>query len=294
MDDAQAAAPRTSEAFREEMMSKMHRVLSVSLTILVAATTVGLAIYGGCTAISISPTCPASLMVGESGEVRANVADPGGAPRYQWEVIPAEAGTFANAQAANTSFQALKEGDAILRLTGSDGLFFMMDECTTRIEGTVSGLVVVLSAEPADVIVDETATLTCASVGGTEAVAFVIFQTEGRQVELADAGPGARRFTPDRPGDLVFECIGIDAEGEQSEPARIGLVVQDAPVTNENENVNDNVVDNENVNDNVADNENVNDNLADNANDNISEGSDNLSNEEDEQPDGAPLFDEAP
>lgn len=264
-------------------MSRMHRALSVSLTILVAAATVGLAVYGGCTAISISPTCPASLMVGESGEVHANVVDPGGAPRYQWEVIPAAAGTFANAQAANTSFQALKEGDATLRLTASDGLFFMMDECMTRIEGTVSGLVVILSAAPGDVMVDETATLTCASVGGTEAVSFVIFQTEGQQVELAPAGLGVRRFTPDRAGDLVFECIGIDAEGEQSDPARISLVVQDAPVTNENENVNDNVVDNENVNDNVPDNEN--DNEAAN---------DNSSDEVDQEPDDAPLFDETP
>ncbi|UCF34270.1 MAG: hypothetical protein JSV78_03000 [Phycisphaerales bacterium] len=266
-------------------MSRMHRALSVLLTILVAAATVGLAVYGGCTAISISPTCPASLMVGESGEVRANAVDPGGAPRYQWEVIPAAAGTFANAQAADTSFQALKEGDATLRLTASDGLFFMMNECTTRIEGTVGGLVVVLSAGPEDIMVDETATLTCASVGGTEAVSFVIFQTEGQQVELAPAGLGVRRFTPDRAGDLVFECIGIDAEGEQSDPARISLVVQDAPVANENEN--------ENVNDNVVDNENVNDNVPDNENDNEA-ANDNSSDEEEEEPDDVPLFDETP
>jgi hypothetical protein len=276
------------------MSRKTHWALGVWLTIFVAAATMGLASYGGCTAISISPTCPASLMVGESGEVRANVVDPGGAPRYQWEVIPTDAGTFGNAQAADTSFQALREGDAILRLTASDGLFFMMDECMTRIEGTVSGLVVVLSAEPAQATVDETATLTCTSVGGTEAVAFVIFQTEGRQVELAEAGRGVRRFTPDRSGELVFECIGVDAEGEQSDPAQITIAVQDAPVTNENENVNDNIPDNENLNDNVVDNENVNDNLADNANDNISEGNDNSSSGQTEVSGDAPVFDEAP
>ncbi len=33
--------------------------------------------------------------------------------------------------------QALKEGDVLLRLTASDGLYFAMSECPTHIEGTV-------------------------------------------------------------------------------------------------------------------------------------------------------------
>jgi hypothetical protein len=227
----------------------------------------GLTASGGCTAISIQPSCPASLRVGESGEVHANEQNPGGMPSYLWEAIPADAGTFANPQAPDTTFQALTEGDVLLRLTASDGLYYVISECPTHIEGMVGGLAVSLSADPTEATVDEPVTLTCTSVGGEEVAEYSIVQTGGRDVELKEVRSGVVRFTPDREDELVFECVGTDAGGEASEPAEISLAVEAAP--SDNENTNDNTNDNENTNDNTNDNENTNDNA--NANENSNE-----------------------
>ena len=241
---------------------------------LLAVLLVGLTVSGGCTAISIQPSCPASLRVGESGEVHANEQNPGGMPTYLWEVIPADAGTFANPQAPDTTFQALKEGDVLLRLTASDGLYFAISQCPTHIEGTVGGLAVSLSADSTEATVDEPVTLTCVGVGAEEIAEFSIVQTGGRDVELKDVRPGVVRFTPDRAEELAFECVGTSAGGDASDPAEITLEVQAAPL--DNEDPNDNTADNENTNDNDNGSDNANDAPeAENTNDNSNEDADN-------------------
>ena len=87
----------------------------------------------GCTAISIAPSCPEELTVGESGPIEANQHDEGGIPTYLWEVFPATAGTVAAPAAPSTTFTAAEEGIATLRLTASDGLYQMIAECTTNV-----------------------------------------------------------------------------------------------------------------------------------------------------------------
>ena len=93
---------------------------------------------GGCMRIWIEPSCPASLPVGESGPVKANEQNPGAVPTYRWEVFPAEAGTFENPTDADTTFQSQSEGEAILQLTASDGLFQVVAQCRTTIEPAVT------------------------------------------------------------------------------------------------------------------------------------------------------------
>ena len=96
-------------------------------------------ILGGCDSISIEPSCPAELAVGESGTVAANEQNPGAIPTYLWQVFPPDAGTFTNPQELVTEFQALKEGEVVIRLTAGDGLYQVVSACTTRIQGQIDG-----------------------------------------------------------------------------------------------------------------------------------------------------------
>ena len=93
---------------------------------------------GGCDSISIEPSCPVQLAVGESGTVSANELNPGGIPSYLWQVFPPDSGTFADPRQPITEFEALKEGEVVIRLTASDGLYQVISACTTRIEGQVN------------------------------------------------------------------------------------------------------------------------------------------------------------
>ena len=94
-------------------------------------------ILGGCDSISIEPSCPAELAVGESGTVAANELNPGAIPTYLWQVFPSEAGTFVDEDEPITEFQAAKEGEVVIRLTASDGLYQVVSACTTRIQGQI-------------------------------------------------------------------------------------------------------------------------------------------------------------
>lgn len=178
----------------------------------------------GCTAISISPQCPAELRVGETGTVLANERNSGSVARYLWEAFPASAGTFANPQAAVTTFQALEEGVVTLRLTASDGLYQMIDECTVVISGSLD-LAVSLGADPATAAVDEVVTLTCDSIGSDLVDSFVITQTAGHEVDLSEIDPGVVRFTAAQEDDLTFRCIGSDENEEESTPSTITVAI---------------------------------------------------------------------
>lgn len=228
---------------------------------------------GGCTFISIDPTCPEELKVGESGEVAANPENEGAVPWYIWEVIPSDAGGFADGAAEVTTFQALKEGEATIRLTAGDGLFQMIAECTTQVVG-VSDLAVSLSASPTILEVGRTTTLECTSVGETEATTLTVQQISGESDPLVEYLPGVYTSTTSAPGVRMYQCIGTTDEGVESEPAVVTVTVTEPPVDNANDNgagndnQNDNGAANDNGNDNAAGNDNANDNAAGNANDN--------------------------
>jgi len=160
----------------------------------------------GCTRITIAPECPETLRVGESGDVRANQENPCAIATYLWEVFPPEAGSFFNETQPNTTFEAAAEGTATLRLTASDGLFQMIDECTTTISG-VEGAGVALSADPNPALVGDTVTLTCTDNGTLPSVVLAITQTEGGSVDLSQTAPGMASFITTEIGDLVAEAL---------------------------------------------------------------------------------------
>ena len=240
----------------------------------------------GCTSISIEPSCPEELRVGDSGTVRANEENPGAIAVYRWQALPPEAGRFANPAAATTEFQALREGEVVLRLTASDGLYQVISQCTTRVTG-VAGVAAILNAEPAAPEVGETVRLTCDSIGQSQAVVRTIVQVDGEIVDLSEVSEGVVRFSAEQADDLTFQCTGENAEGMASEPTlltvRVGSITDNANGNgnlnvngntngNQNQNTNDNATDNgnRNVNDNTG-NGNANDNGADNTNTNANQ-----------------------
>ena len=222
-------------------------------------------IFSGCTAISIAPTCPNELLVGESGPVRANEENPGGIATYLWEVFPANAGSFADSTTATTTFTASAAGETVVRLTASDGLFQVISECSIRIEGTL-GVAVTFSADPNAATVGVEVVLPCPSAGTADAATLAIAQVDGGDVTLTSTQEGVATFTPTQIGDLIFQCVAESAGGAQSEPVlvTVGVSLAQDGNTNDNSNVNDNAGDN--GNDNTSD--NANDNAGDNANDN--------------------------
>lgn len=183
---------------------------------------------GACSRISVSPSCPSELAGGETGPVTANARDAGAIATFRWEVIPPEAGRFTEPDGADTTFEALQSGEAVIRLTASDGFFQVISECRTLVTSTSpsappppptpSSVAVSLSVRPSPLILGEEATVVCASVGEVEAVAFTVGQIEGRPVTLTTVSEGVATFTPEEDGDLTFRCIGQTANGEQSAP----------------------------------------------------------------------------
>ena len=90
----------------------------------------------GCTGISIAPSCPNELQVNESAPVLANEINPGAIAKYLWEVIPPQVGRVIDPTKASTMFEATSEGEAVIRLTASDGLYQVISQCQTRVAGT--------------------------------------------------------------------------------------------------------------------------------------------------------------
>jgi hypothetical protein len=93
--------------------------------------------FGGCTGISIAPSCPNELQVGDSAPLLANEINPGEIAKYLWEVIPPQVGRATDPTKASTMFEATSEGVAVIRLTASDGLYQVISQCQTRVAGTV-------------------------------------------------------------------------------------------------------------------------------------------------------------
>jgi len=89
----------------------------------------------GCTAISIAPSCPNTLKVGESAPLLANELNPGAIAVYSWTVDPPFVGQVRDPSIPATFFDAAAEGDATITLTASDGLYQVISFCTTHVAG---------------------------------------------------------------------------------------------------------------------------------------------------------------
>jgi len=192
-----------------------------------------LASFCACTRITIDPQCPDEIEIGATGQLLAREANPGGIPTYSWKASPARSVRIADSDAADTSFEALAEGDVIFTLTAADGLFQMIDSCSTRIVSAEPepeiDLSVALVANPTTVEIggeDPSTLLTCTRTGDTPVATFVIDQTEGPTAVLTGALPGiAVAVMPSEPDIYVFRCIGTDADGNDSEPATVTVTV---------------------------------------------------------------------
>ena len=86
-----------------------------------------------CTAISIAPSCPNELRVGESAPLLANELTPGAIAVYSWTVDPLGVGTVRDPDSPSTVFTATAEGNARIELTANDGLFQVTSFCTTHV-----------------------------------------------------------------------------------------------------------------------------------------------------------------
>ena len=181
-------------------------------------------VLGGCTGISVEPSCPTEMVVGESGTLKANQKNEGGIPKYLWEAIPAEAGTIAEADQPTTTFVAEATGKVAFRLTARDGLFQAISECSTEVI-TFANIAVILEASPAEPAAGDTVTLTCETgrviANGTR----TIEQVDGEPVELDVVAEGVATFTPTGGEDLSFRCIAASGEGEQAESGLLAIAV---------------------------------------------------------------------
>ena len=110
---------------------ELRSLVSLPLHALIAA----LSLIAGCTGISIAPSCPNELQVGESAPLLADELHPGAIAKYTWEVIPSYIGRVVDPDKPTTVFEALSEGDARIQLTASDGLYQVVSFCTTRVAG---------------------------------------------------------------------------------------------------------------------------------------------------------------
>ena len=222
-----------------------------------------------CTGISVQPSCPASLRVGESGTVQANEVDPGAIPRYQWEVIPDDAGTLDNPNQPSTTFEAAKAGTVRFRITAADGLYQVISECETEI--LESGVEVDFQADRENAAVGETVALTCTSTGEVDAATFTITQVDGQLVDLEQEN-GVATYAPDVTDVRTFQCVGRTSTGAGSDPVLVTVGISNEPVD-------------DNTNDNTAD--NTNDNAStDNQNDNTTEDNENDNTVRPTRPDG--------
>jgi len=100
-----------------------------------ALTLLALLAPGGCTGISVAPSCPNELQVNESAPLVANEINPGAIAKYLWEVVPPQVGRVVDPTNPSTMFEATNEGEAVIRLTASDGLYQVISECQTRVAG---------------------------------------------------------------------------------------------------------------------------------------------------------------
>lgn len=188
--------------------------------------------FTGCFRITINPQCPDQIEEGLTGALIANQESAGAIATYLWEARPESRVSIANPDEPETAFVAERAGTVTFTLTASDGLFQMIDTCTTVITTPDSGepeLSVNLVANPMLITLgtDEASTLlTCVNTGTTSAT-LTIDQLDGAPTELTPVLPGisVAEF-PSAAGVYTFRCIGTDSEGNRSEPSVVRVTVQ--------------------------------------------------------------------
>lgn len=186
------------------------------------------ATLSSCTGISIAPSCPNALEVGESGVVAANEINPGAIARYEWTAIPIDRGNFDDATLPITRFNAVSDGEVTIRLTASDGLYQVISQCRITVGDAgdppdpptmTDPPVVSLLVSPSTTTVGTEVLLTCTSSGATPAAEVFIDQTGGPAVEVFDIIPGVSSFDTTEEGTFTFQCVGVAADGTQSAPS---------------------------------------------------------------------------
>ncbi len=243
----------------------LHRHLAV-------AGMLGGLLLTGCTGISVEPSCPTELVVGDSGTLKANEKDEGAVPKYEWKVLPETAGTIAEPTEPSTTFTAKAAGKATFRLTARDGLYQVISECSTRII-TLASIAVTLEASPGEPVAGDTVTLTCSTETiiqkGTRTIEQVDADSDD-SVELTQVAEGTETFITTEPGDFIFRCVvasGVGDEAEQVESEILTITV--APSSDSNDQPDGDADDTGNGNDNADDVDDDGD--PDNANDNGSD-----------------------
>ncbi len=177
---------------------------------------------GGCTRITHTPQCPEQAGVGEAVDIGAVVDNPGAVPRYFWEVIPEDGGTFADERAVSTTFTPDAGGQITLQLSAADGLFMFINQCVIEVIDT--DVEVSLLVNPEEAVIGNSVLITCSSVGDDPSVDFTITQTAGETVELTPIlPPSIVAFDAEVVGTFTFECVGESIDGVATEPA-VGTV----------------------------------------------------------------------
>lgn len=85
--------------------------------------------------ISIQPSCPAELKVGQIGRLLSGAKNAGEVATFLWEVEPDDLARISNPGIADPLVLAQKPGTAVFTLTASDGLFQVISQCETEIKG---------------------------------------------------------------------------------------------------------------------------------------------------------------
>jgi hypothetical protein len=192
----------------------------------------------GCFRITIDPQCPDEIEVGQTGALIAHQATPGAIARYFWEADPPDRTAIADSAEPDTSFEALLAGPVTFTLTATDGLFQMIDTCTTTIVAPGEGepepepepeLSVNLVANPTMIDLgggEASSLLTCTNTGDVPAT-LTIDQLDGPPANLTPALPGivVAEF-PQTAGEYVFRCLATDAAGQRSDPAVVTVTLQ--------------------------------------------------------------------
>ena len=198
------------------------------------------ALCAGCTSISIQPSCPNELAVGESGRVAANELNPGEIATYLWQAFPSNAGSFADPSQPTTTFQAERTGEVVIRLTASDGLYQVISSCVTSIVESAE-VAVSLTADVTEAAVDGPVGLTCTSIGTSFALGVTIVQDGGVAGTLTEVQVGTSEFLATESGEATFSCTGIDINGELSAPATVTVTITTGTDGGDaNDNTNDN------------------------------------------------------
>lgn len=180
-------------------------------------------------AVTLAPTCPGLLNVGQSGPVQANEQNATDTTVFTWEVSPADAGTFTDPNSADTRFEPTQAGEAVLQITAVEGSSEVVAECATTVQA-VAGVAVELSIDPNPPVVGQEAVLTCTSVGEVAAVVLSVAEVDGDTVTPLDVDvPGVAPITPTTAGEMTFSCVGAALTGDTTEPLLLTVTVEPAP-----------------------------------------------------------------